>query len=411
MPYSRITRTSFGADAIRYARGDGKGHNGAMVRNAYTVGVNMLPDDVIPFEEQMQIYWNKASVKHTTQVNRCIVSFAKEELDPEKPEDVLKGLAIGCEIARRNAPDNQTAVFLQTDGKGGKVHLHLLTNDVNMSDYKGIDSKAYVHWSFQQIVDEVCHQYFDEIQTELAPEKVNQATRGARIKNEQIRAANAKEVQQAKAEGRAVDASKIKQEKYIWQDDLRERIKGAAKGAASEDDFAQRLRCTGVELVPYKQKDGTTTYLHPQTKKQPAHYTYELTDTTRFADKIPQNLKSKSFKLGANYQPDGVAQLFQKQSQVQRHTIDLSKIAQKPAKMASEPEQVQIPKHKQKPATAPQKPKESENREEQPEQPAHRQEPQMSAAEIAIQTRLSQKQAALLEEEEKAMSQFYGYDY
>lgn len=360
MPYSHITRTAFGADAIRYARGDGKGHNGAEVRNEYTAGVNMLPDSVVPFEQQMQPLWDKAHARHTTQVDRCIVSFHRDELNPDKPEDRLKGLAICCEIARRNAPDNQSAVFLQVDGKGGLIHGHIITNDVNLSDGKGIDPKAYAHWHFQKIVDEVCHQYFDEKQTELAPEKVNQAVRGARIKNEQIRAANALEQQQAKAEGRAVDASKIKQEKYIWQDDLRGRIKDAARGATSEADFAQRLRLSGVELVPHKAKDGTVTYLHPATKKQPAHYTYELTDVSGFSGvKVPQNLKSKSFKLGANYQPEGVAQLFQKQAQAQRVTWQAPAVTQRPAQAVQTPDPVPIPTYKPKPATATQKPKET----------------------------------------------------
>lgn len=363
MPYSHITRTAFGADAIRYARGEnGKGHNGAEARNEYIAGVNMLPDSVVSFEQQMQPLWDRAHVRHTTQIDRLIVSFARGELDPEKPEDRLKGLAIGCEIARRNAPDNQSAVFLQTDGKGGLIHLHILTNDVNISDGRGIDPKAYAHWHFQQIVDEVCQQYFDLEKTELAPEKVNQAVRGARVHNEQVRAANAQEQTQAKAEGRAVDVSKIKPEKYIWQDDLRDRIKIAATGAKSEADFAQRLRLSGVELVPHKAKDGTVTYLHPATKKQPAHYTYELTDVSGFGGKVPQNLRAKSHKLGANYQPENVLQQAhvkaQPQAQTQAFTWQAPAAPQPPAQAVQEPDPVPIPTYKPKPATAPQKPKE-----------------------------------------------------
>lgn len=359
MPYSHITRTAFGADAIRYARGeDGKGHNGAEVRNDYIAGVNMLPDSVVPFEQQMQPFWDRADARHTTQINRCIVSFATSELDASKPEDRLKGLAIGCEIARRNAPDNQSAVFIQTDGKGGKIHLHILTNDVNLSDYKGINSKAYAHWHFQQIVDEVCQQYFDLAKGEVVPERVNQAVRGARVHNEQVRAANAQEQAQAKAEGRAVDASKIRPEKYIWQDDLRDRIKTAAKGATSEADFAQRLRLSGVELVPHKAKDGTVTYQHPATKSQPAHYTYELTDVSGFDGKVPKNLKSKSHKLGANYQPEGIAQLFQKRPQAQAVTWTAPAAPQKPAQAVQTPDAIPMPTYRPKPATAPEKPKE-----------------------------------------------------
>lgn len=311
MPYSHVTRTAYGADAIAYARGHGSGHNGEENRNIFVAGVNMLPDEIVPFEQQMQLVWNKADPRHKTQIDRFIVSFSFDELDPDKPEDLIKALDIGCEIAKTIAPDCQAAVFVQTDGAGHKVHIHILVNDVTMTDYKGLDSKAYAHWHFRPIVDEICRRYFDLAQPELAPERINQTVRGSRMKNEQIRAENARELLRAAAEGRAIDQTKIKPEKYIWQDDLRERIKNAARGAADEAGFAQRLRMDGVELVPHKAKDGTISYLHPATKKQPAHYTYELTDVSGFARKIPPNLKSKSFKLGADYQPEGVARLFQ----------------------------------------------------------------------------------------------------
>ena len=76
MPYSRVTRTAYGADAIRYARGHGKGHNGQPRRNIYTAGVNMLPDHAVRFEEQMRPLWDRMDARHKIQVNRCVVSFS-----------------------------------------------------------------------------------------------------------------------------------------------------------------------------------------------------------------------------------------------------------------------------------------------------------------------------------------------
>lgn len=366
MPYSHITRTAFGADAIAYARGNGKGHNDNEVRNEYIGFVNMLPDSVVPFEKQMQPFWDRADSRHTTQTDRFIVSFARSELDPEKPEDGIKGLAIGREIAKKNAPDNQSIVYVQKDGKSGLWHLHILTNDVNMSDYKGINPMAYAHFHFQQIVDEVCEQYFDLAQPEAQPEKVNPSVRGSRIKNEQIRAANELERQRAAEEGREVDPDKIIAERYIWQDDLRKRVKEADTGARNEADFAQRLRLSGVELVPHENKDGTVTYLHPATKKQPPHYTYELVDTSGFQGKIPSNLKSKSHKLGTNYQPEGVAKLFAspgitaQEEQAPPVVIEIPIPSPKPAK-----------KPVQKPATAKEKPSEDKEMEEARKQAAY----------------------------------------
>ena len=128
MPYSRITRTAYGADAIRYARGHGRGHNGHRSRNLYSAGVNMLPDGSISFEKQMRPLWEKMDARHKIQVDRCVVSFSPNELDPDNEADQLTALEIGCRIAEMNAPDCQSAVFVQADGKGHKLHLHILTN-------------------------------------------------------------------------------------------------------------------------------------------------------------------------------------------------------------------------------------------------------------------------------------------
>lgn len=310
MPYSHITRTSFGADAIAYARGHGVGHDGTEKRNQLVGAVNMLPDHVISFEKQMQPFWNKADPRHTTQINRCIVSFSTEELDPDDPGDCARALDIGREIARANAPDCQSAVFVQTDGRGHKVHIHILTNDVRMSDCKGVDSKAYSHFHFAPLVDKICARHIKLKQAEPEPERINQTVRGRRMANEKIRAANAQEYARAKKEGRPVDRDRLRDEKYIWQDDLRKRVKNAAEMSLDEETFAHMLSCHGVELVPQMQKDGTLAFRHRATRKQPEHYVYELVDVAGFDGRIPPNLRSKSFKLGTNYQPEGVAKLF-----------------------------------------------------------------------------------------------------
>ena len=43
-------------------------------------------------------------------------------------------MRIRHKIAKANAPDCQSSVYVQMDGKGHKVHLHILTNDVTMTD-------------------------------------------------------------------------------------------------------------------------------------------------------------------------------------------------------------------------------------------------------------------------------------
>ena len=340
MPYSRVTRTAYGADAIRYARGHGKGHNGHKRRNLYTAGVNMLPDHAVRFEEQMRPLRDRMDARHKIQVNRYVVSFSPKELDPDNEADQLTALEIGRRIAETNAPDCQSAVFVQADGKGHKLHVHILTNDVRISDHKGVDSKAYYHPHFRRLVDQVCKDYFKLDEPGKAPERASQSVRGRRAMNEKIRERNRAEVEDAELEGRK---PVLETEKYIWQDDLRERIKRAAAQATDEDSFAQALRLDGVELLEQRQKDGAVTYIHHATKTMPEYYVYELVDISGFqtGEKIPANLKSRSCKMGTNYSPEGIAGMFRKvapEVQKEEVSIDVSGI------MAS----VQKPKEKLK---------------------------------------------------------------
>ena len=170
--------------------------------------------------------------------------------------------------------------------------MHILINDVRISDHKGVDSKAYYHPHFRKLVDQICKEYFTLDEPGKAPERVNQSVRGRRAVNEKIRERNRAEVEDAELEGRKPE---LEPEKYIWQDDLRERIKRAAAQAWDEDSFAQALRLDGVELLEQRQKDGTVTYIHHATKTMPEYYVYELVDISGFqaGEKIPVNLKSQ----------------------------------------------------------------------------------------------------------------------
>ena len=99
MPYTRISPTKYGREAIFYAKGGDhqKGHNDNIERNLLVGSVGMLPDSVISFEDQMQPYWNLASSRNKTQIQRIIGSFSERELDPNDPNSPLKAMAIAQE--------------------------------------------------------------------------------------------------------------------------------------------------------------------------------------------------------------------------------------------------------------------------------------------------------------------------
>ena len=369
MPVSRVTRTAYGADAIAYCRGRGKGHNGELSRNLYVGAVNMLPDGVISFEDQMRIYWDRASIQHTTQCDRFMISFGPDELSKDDPEDVETAAKIGREFALANMPDCQSAIFVQGDGKGGMLHVHIITNDTRMTDCRGLERGAYFHPHFSKIIGEICAKYIKPKEKTLEPERVNKTVQGMRDRNEAnrrenetIEAENEQELRRAKAEGRRPEIKALKPVNYIWLDDLKERIRAAASRATDEDSFAHELRLSGVELVPQKQKDGTTTYRHHATRKQPEHFTFELVDLSGFPDpnKLPINLRAKSFKLGANYQPEEIAKLFKEQPQAVPKTIQIKFPPEPPGvppqKTRQSPEQVK--------AKPPEKPKEKQESQE-----------------------------------------------
>lgn len=282
MPYSRITGTRFGADAIGYAK-DGRGHDGSEGRNQYVGMVNMLPDNVMPFKDQMQIHWDKASTKCKNQVRRVIQSFSVNELNPENPEDVLKANRIGQIFADKAYPGHQAVIFTQTDGKSGLIHNHIIINNVNMYTHKGCNDNQTKYWYVQEYTNKIAEDFI--------------------ILDDTKQKANNKTTQ--------TERQKRKEGKYIWKDDLKERVKDAMEAAFDRNDFLQRLEANGVKGTFRKNKNHGEFIL------------YELVDKSNFGkEKIPSNLKAKSYKMGTDYDVQALDDLL-KQPNISR-AIDRS---------------------------------------------------------------------------------------
>lgn len=288
MPYTRISGSDNGREAIKYARGiDGKGHNNNSKRNLYIDSVGMLPDDVMPFEDQMQVYWNKASRKNKNQVRRIITSYSKKELDSEDPRSAL----IAAQIARRHIqeyyPDRQAAIFIQADGKGGMLHVHTLVNNVSMTECKGCSDEQTKFYYVAKTVDAVAKQY---INLEMDyNEKVDQSGKKMKTPKEVVKQNERRQREENEAALTRGEATP----NYIWKDDLKDRIRLAMSEAASREDFLKQLTAHGVE-GEYRTGEHAS-------KKAGEYIIYELVDTTGFTGKIPKNLKSKSYKIGTDF--------------------------------------------------------------------------------------------------------------
>ena len=269
MAYTRVTRTANGHGALMYAYGKGKGHNGSDVRNDLIANVNILPG--VPAEIQMQKYWNRARANHKTQVIRVVQSFSVRELNPDEPADILTANMIGQEFVQKYYPDRQAVVFTQTDGKSGLIHNHVIISDTDMTSSRGCDKQQYYQPTLAKWTDEIAGQYFElDFGDTTVPDKTTQTERAKRALGE-----------------------------YVWKDDLKSRITEALNESESEEDWIKNLIAHGVNIEVH------------DSKKRGKYYTYELMDTDGFGDKkIPQNLKSRSYKLGTLYDAEHVQEYF-----------------------------------------------------------------------------------------------------
>lgn len=265
MAYARVTRTKNGRDAIRYAEGHGTGHNGSELRNEYIGTVNMLPGT--DYADQMQSVWIKARANHTNQILRVVQSFHLKELDPKKREDIIRANMIGQLFAQTFYPNHQAVIFTQIDGVGGKIHNHVLVNDVDM-DGKGLSKDQYHVPKVREWTNQACDEFI--VRYDGDQKTADKTTQTERVKRE-------------KGE-------------WVYKDDIKQRVKLAMARAVDEASFLKELTAVGVDAIV---KDS---------KKYGRYYTYELVDLSKMPDgtKMPVSLKARSYKLGEAYGPEAL---------------------------------------------------------------------------------------------------------
>lgn len=174
----------------------------AVVRN----GINVSPTNA---KVQMKVVRNHANgdtVKN--QAIRIIQSFSPDDLDITKPENWQKCNDIGYEFARRafggskfddtDYPPYQIAIYTHVDGKGHKLHNHIIINKTNLDDNKQwhVENLNDEWLSFRDINDEVCREFGLEIPQERSKQvKKTISERELELKGQ-----------------------------YVWKNDLRSRI-------------------------------------------------------------------------------------------------------------------------------------------------------------------------------------------
>lgn len=270
--YTRITPTNNGREAIMYARGgeNERAHNDNETRNLLIGNVNMLPDEVMSYEDQMEKFWNRAGAQHKVQIRRIIGSFSKKELDPEDENSKYKALQMAQLFAEKYYPNRQAAIFIQADGAGGCLHFHLLVNDCDMISAKGCNRDQQKYWYVEKYFDEVAKDFIQLYEGQKETEN----------KKSQYEREKAQEKESGKEVG------------YIWKDDLKDRIRISMTEASDRDDFLKKLSSHGVE-GKYKTTKGNGDFI-----------LYELTDLSGFEGDLPKKreyFRVKSYKMGSDY--------------------------------------------------------------------------------------------------------------
>ena len=272
MCYTRISPTKNGKAAIAYARGLGYGHNGHAKRNLLVGSVGMLPDEITAFEEQMEWDWvRRASPTNVNQIRRIVASFSQKELESNDTDSAYTALEIAQEFVKEAYPNRKAAIFVQNDGVGEKLHLHILVSNVDSIEYKGCTNEQTRYDYVEREFDKIASKYIKLDFGEKAKEKLSQKERVMREENEE-----------------AIDNGEEPQN-CIWKDVLRNRILMAMMNTETEDDFLNELENQGVSAR------------YGQSKKYGTYLSYELVDIPESMKNSARKLKARSYTLGDNF--------------------------------------------------------------------------------------------------------------
>lgn len=286
MAYTRVTNTKNGTAAIRYALEE-QSHKEGMDRVLMASGSNTDPQSAMM---QMRDTW-KAYGKddgEAVQMYRIIQSFDDNELDPSNPEDIEKANAIGKEFASEMYPDRQALIVTQADGEGGKLHNHVLVNSVSFVNGKSLRRDPYevtVNGEQMQVGskewDDISEKTDDVIQRHGLKPIDTDATRNRKTSQEKRLAASGK---------------------YVWKDDLRERIEQGLEDSnvTDRDAFIEHMQDNHGVGVKWKDNLKYMTY--------------------SFDDEDGKSRKSRNNKLGTDYGQDAITERLQKNKESQVKT-------------------------------------------------------------------------------------------
>lgn len=225
-----------------------KNNDRAVVRS----GINISPTYANAEMKAVRQHANGDTVKN--QAVRIIQSFSADDLDITSPENWQICNDIGYEFARRAFggvddeskegyyPPYQIAVYTHVDGKGHKLHNHIIINKTNLNDGKQwtVDNLDQEWRSFREINDAVCREYGLKITQE----------RSKKVK---------KTISERELEMKG---------QYVWKNDLRARIDDALNEIKKNINLEDALKTRGVDVRRRGQNGISYAFIDDEGKKR-----------------------------------------------------------------------------------------------------------------------------------------------
>ena len=273
MATTKITSSRNAVGAINYYLHE-PSHDGIHARvgafSARNTTVFTAQKDVI---ENMNRYGTKDNV----QAYLVIQSFATDELDPDNQEDLDKANEVGMVLARELAGDDRQIIVV-TQADNGKVHNHIFMASTDTITGKALRGIHLRHDNLSAMSDLILSEY-------------NIKNKNAELNREP-----------AKVKQSIAEIKRREKGKYVWKDDLRNRIEESQKESKVKDDESFRLSMfdKGVD-VSFHEKTRNISY--------------------KFIDEEGKTRKCRASRLGTSYGKEAIDKVYEEHQKTEEQTI------------------------------------------------------------------------------------------
>lgn len=278
MSITKISSTRNVGGLLRYVLED-KAHNGSDERYISATANNCT---IYNARSDFKYIRDRYDKHDNVQGYSIVISWDKEELSPDDPDDIEKAQHVAHNTALAVfGEERQFVVVLQRDGTGGNLHAHCVGSSIDMKTGKSLRGAKTGHKHLKNACD--------NIQREL--NILNKNEQQSELTDKQT-------IKEIKARDKGT---------YVWKDDLKQRVYNCMyrNDVNSYDDFKRVLKQEyNVEVVERK------------SKKQSAYNGYIL--TYKFKDKSNKERKARETALGTVLGLKGLDNAIKQKIQLER---------------------------------------------------------------------------------------------